>query len=564
MAEELGAGYISLLPSMRGFSAAVKKELKKALASVRGEGVEIPVTPKFDQKLLDESLKAQRRPLRVPVVLEPLHDKVRGDAGKVRVPVEIDRDSYFGSLDRVVRDRRATVHQKVKIEVDRDKTGNLFNNATDSASKAGTSIGNALLSPISGIFSSPISGLPAIILTAVAAAFAALPAAIIAGVAATAAVLAGAGLGGILVGAILLSGDAEVKKAFGGLATQVKTTLTDAVKPLKGPFLEAIGILGKSFKDATPGIKDFFKELAKSGAIQELARGLGGALKQLSDTGALKKLGEAVGPILKQLGMALPDIGNAISQLLISLSNAAPQAADFFGKLLRFAADVIRIVGGVIGWLAKRWDTLKSVVRTVFTVISDIWSGLKILGNAVVGAITANMDKVKPLADLLKRIFGDLTGKITDIPKKITAALSGAKTLLLDSGKAVVQGLIDGIKAKLGPLGNVMSAVAGLIYNYLQHSPAKYGPLSGRGNTYYSGQEIATALAAGVDSKLPTVATAAGQLAGTFSPASTLSAASAAQQPTVRFAGPDAILELLRKLVENEGGGNVQFAFGRG
>jgi hypothetical protein len=58
--------------------------------------------------------------------------------------------------------------------------------------------------------------------------------------------------------------------------------------------------------------------------------------------------------------------------------------------------------------------------------------------------------------------------------------------------------------------------MAGTIRRFLPFSPAKEGPLSGSGAPFASGQAIAGGLAAGVRSQLPSVAGAAGDLAGMF------------------------------------------------
>lgn len=562
MAEELGAGYISLLPSMRNFSKLVKAELAKSLKGVKGQGVEIPVTPVFDQKALNASLAAQKKPLRVPVELEPLRGGPGGKLKPVRVPVEVDRDAFRQSLTGLGSDSRSTIHQKVNVDVDRDFVrGQLADTFKEGGSAA------------AGLFSNGFGvSLPGLIIGAVAAVFAGPLIAAATG----AVILAGASLGAVFLGAFLLRGDADLQKGVKTLFDDVSKTLTDAAKPLKGPFLEALGIIGKAFKDIAPDVKTFFADIAKSGGIQDLARGVSGLIKSFSETGALKKLGEAIGPVLTQIGGALPDIGNAVSQFIISITK--PEVIEFVGKLLRGVADLIRFIGDAIGWLARFANRVIAIAKGIGDGLDYVMTGLKVIWNAIVGAITANMSKVKPLFDILKRAFEDLTGKIGqlpgkvsglikpvgEIPDKIKAALGNTGTMLLAAGKSVVQGLIDGIKAKFGALGNIMSNVGGIIYNHLQHSPAKYGPLAGKGNTFYSGQAIASGLVSGVESKLPTVTSAASQLAGSFAFGGTSSRAAApADAPTVAVAGDQvmqALINAMRETIRGLNGGDAVLA----
>lgn len=557
MAEEVGSGYVSLIPSMRNFSKLVKAELKKELAGVKGQSVEIPVTPKFDQKAFDESIKSQKKPLRVPVQLEPLRGGPGGKIKPVKVPVEVDRDAFQRSLTGLGNDSRSTIHQKVTVDTDRNFIrGQLADAAKEGGSSAASLFGNS--------FS---ASLPVLIIGAIAVAFGAPFIAAATG----ALILAGAALGAVFFGAFLLSGDKDLQAGVADLFKEVKGIFVDAAQPLKGPFLESLGIIKQAFKDIAPDIKTFFKDIAKSGGIQDLARGIGGFIKSFSETGALKKLGEAIGPVLTQIGMALPDIGNALSQFIITITK--PEFIEFVGKLLRGIADVIRFIGGALGWLAK----FATATRTTFT---DIWNGLKLIFNAIIGAITANMEKVKPLFDILKRAFGDLTGKIGELPGKVTGlikpigeipgkiktALGNTGTFLLQAGKNIVQGLIDGIKSKFGSLGNIASQMAGTIRGFLPFSPAKVGPLSGSGNPFHSGQVIAGDLAKGMASQLPTVQGAASQLAGAvgFGSASARAAAPA-DTPTVLVPGDrvaQVLIELLRSGIQHRNGGNVQLALG--
>jgi phage-related protein len=557
MAEELGAGYISLLPSMRNFSKLVKAELKKSLAGVKGEGVDIPVVPKFDQKALDASLAAQKKPLRVPVELEPLRGGPGGRLSPVKVPVELDRDSFRRSLTGLGNDSRSTIHQKVNVDVDRNFVRDQLAGA---ARDGGKSAASAFTSGFGADLPVLITG---IVVAALGSPFIA---------AATGAlILSGAALGALFFGAFLLRGDKDLQKGVQGLFKEVNDTLTKAAQPLKQPFLESLGIIKQAFKDIAPDIETFFKDIAKSGGIQDLARGIGGLIKSFSETGALKKLGEAIGPVLTQIGMALPDIGNALSQFIITITK--PEFIQFVGKLLRGLADVIRFVGDAIDWIVQfgtKTGEVLGYVTTGFGVMKDA-----IMGSPKAIAIVkeAIFSAARLIGEKWRELWSSASAKVTTtvstiattvkgIPAKITAALGNTGTLLLNAGRSVVQGLINGIKAKFGALGNIMSNVGGIIYNHLQHSPAKYGPLAGKGNTFYSGQAIADGLTSGVQSRLPNVTSAASQLAGSFGFGST-SRAAAPDGPVLQVVSDgtragDLLVDLLSDVLVSKYGGNVQ------
>lgn len=566
MAEEVGAGYISLLPSLRGFSKRVKAALVKEM---RGVDVTVPVNikPEIDRKDLAAQLIGKRA-LKVPVELVTKGGLggLKGLTQKVRLEPD---ESFFRKRVASLLGSRSTFTQKLKLETDVDK---------DALRRTAASSGSALGSLLSGNFGSallnPVIGIPAV----TAAALLSIPL----GAAVSAATVAGAGLSAVFLGAFLLKDDPQIRSAVTGLFAGIKATMLEAAQPLKGPFLTAIRLVGEGFRDIAPDIKDFFKTIADSGAIQELGRGFKGFLKSFAETGALKKLAETIGPVLKQLGMALPDIGNALSQFLIEVSR--PETIDAAGKIFRGLADAIRITGDIIGWLTGKFDTFVSIVSWVVERVDDTITGMNFLRTAFSGNGQALQELlgifngwiqafVQWTIDLAKKIRGGVSdavgGMITkakEMPGKILSALGNTGTLLLNAGKNIVQGLIDGIKSKFAALGNAASLMAGIISNYVPNSPAKMGPLSGSGSTYRSGQIVAEDMAAGIQSQLPTVATAASQLAGTFGMGrSSSGTAPAGSGFTIDTAGSrldQLLLEILKESIRVRNGGNVTLALG--
>ncbi len=91
----------------------------------------------------------------------------------------------------------------------------------------------------------------------------------------------------------------------------------------------------------------------------------------------------------------------------------------------------------------------------------------------------------------------------------------------------------------LGPLGNIMFGVAGVVANYIPHSPAKEGPLSGSGDPVYSGQEIVNRLAAGIEMQAPELREASSNATSNiyFAPSSIQVRANGLQPDQAREAG---------------------------
>jgi len=120
--------------------------------------------------------------------------------------------------------------------------------------------------------------------------------------------------------------------------------------------------------------------------------------------------------------------------------------------------------------LSSAWNTAKSLT-------SRAWNGIR---------------------DAVRRAIGSLLGTVRGIPGKVKGSLSGAGSWLYESGKKIIQGLINGIKNMAGGVYDAVQNVLSRARNLLPFSPAKEGPFSGKGWTLYSGRSIGEALADGI------------------------------------------------------------------
>ena len=127
-------------------------------------------------------------------------------------------------------------------------------------------------------------------------------------------------------------------------------------------------------------------------------------------------------------------------------------------------------------------------IGTVRTSLVNIISGVI---NMIAGILNGNWTQVwegfKQVVSGAVQALGGIVSGIKDI---ILGALAGAGTWLRNAGKAIIQGLIDGIMSMINAAGDAIGWVMDKISSFIPHSPAKRGPFSGRGWTTYSGQAI--------------------------------------------------------------------------
>jgi phage-related protein len=133
------------------------------------------------------------------------------------------------------------------------------------------------------------------------------------------------------------------------------------------------------------------------------------------------------------------------------------------------------------GHWGKAWDDIKQTVTQVWNAIKGfLGSAISDIENMFAGAWNALIGGVKSWGS-------DLIGYVKQIPGMILRALGDVGKMLWNAGVSIIKGLIGGITSAIGGVGHVISSVASTIKSFLPFSPAKQGPLSGKGDPYYSG-----------------------------------------------------------------------------
>lgn len=527
MAEEVGAAFVSLIPSARGFSKLAQRELKQEL---RG-GLPVKIRPEIDRSDITTMLAEGTR-VRVPVDVDVDRTQIQSSVSavtsrdRVLVDADVNATTLIGATRRAVglaQATRPTIH--VDTDVDRPGfLGRLLGRADSDGQALGQRIGGAaiggirdtLSAGVSGVLTNPIVSTLGLAIGAVIGG--ALSSAIAAGVASV--LTAGAGLGVIGLGALIAKEHPAVKAAATDLMETVKEVFTVAAQPLIRPFSEALDVLNDAAVELGPQFKEMFAAIAPS--IVPLTEGLVGFVRE--GLPGFTALVAAAEPLLSDLSTSLPLLGQYVGDFFGIVAGAGPEANRFFRDLLILLGAALKALGiGIVVW-AKFYG-------------------------AVRGAISGAINLVRTLGG------------------KIKSAVGGLGSLLYQAGRNVIQGLINGISGMLGRLGDMAGSVAGTIRNYLPFSPAKVGPLSGSGAPYRSGQAIARDLAAGMSAGQPAVRSAGDQLAGAVGTSSARSGAAMASGATLRWADTasgDRLLDALREMIAVTFGGDPDAALASG
>lgn len=161
---------------------------------------------------------------------------------------------------------------------------------------------------------------------------------------------------------------------------------------------------------------------------------------------------------------------------------------------------------GILGIVQTVWNGITSIISTVAQIIVGLISGLVDAVVGFFGNLWSNVTStVSNLWNTVTSTFSSGVNSaisfVSELPGRIMGIFADAGSWLIDSGKAIIQGLIDGIGSMIQGAVDAVGGVLGAIGNLLPHSPAKEGPFSGRGWTLYSGRSIVDALAEGAKEK---------------------------------------------------------------
>jgi hypothetical protein len=113
--------------------------------------------------------------------------------------------------------------------------------------------------------------------------------------------------------------------------------------------------------------------------------------------------------------------------------------------------------------------------------------------------------------------ISNLISTVRGIGGRIRSAVGNLASLLVNAGRNVIQGLINGITQKLGALRSKAASAASTIRNLFPFSPAKEGPLSGKGSPDLAGEKIVNMIAAGLERQLPAIRKSAARVADVIS-----------------------------------------------
>ena len=316
------------------------------------------------------------------------------------------------------------------------------------------------------------------------------------------------------------------------IGTAVMPVLQNAFALIMPLISQAISLVMQLFSALSPLISQVAAALmpaltAIGTALANLAAavlpGLAAAVQVVFSV--LQMLMPVIQTVLSVVGSIVSVVLTVVSQVIAAVINAAAVVSSVISAVLTvvsalvagvtaFIGSILAVVGGcvstvsalVAGVVNTVVSLIGSLVSSVLSAISGLVSGVasffqsivSTMSSAASSAYSAVTGAFNSMVGAVSGAVGNLMGVVSGIPGQITGFFAGAGSWLVDSGRAIIDGLVSGIQSAIGgALGAVGGAVS-QIRAFFPFSPAKTGPFSGHGYTTFSGKALMEGWAEGI------------------------------------------------------------------
>lgn len=272
--------------------------------------------------------------------------------------------------------------------------------------------------------------------------------------------------------------------------------------------------------------------------------------------GAIKAAAQAVANWF--MGTIVPSFQRAFDQLrslLNGIRNFFSTVWNAIRSAVQTAVNAVRTVISTVFNAIRSF--IQSAVNAWRAVISAAWNAILAVVRGAINSVLAVIRGIQAVIQILRSAFdrgraavatalNTLISVVRGVPGRVVSALGNLGGLLVNAGRNLISGFVRGIKDKIGDaIGAVRDGISA-IGRLLPGSPAKEGPLSGRGYVLYRGRNLVQDFAEGMldnVGKLQRASTVVARVAAPVVPSITRSAGTSAitlPRPPVPAAAPAA------------------------
>lgn len=281
----------------------------------------------------------------------------------------------------------------------------------------------------------------------------------------------------------------QMGKVFQSSFAPVGKIVSGQLLPALQPFMQACQNLGSAIMPVL------------NAAFQAFTPVLGSLVAKLTEVGAT--IMATVTPVINNMAAvvqaALPTIQAAFTTVAASIQGVIDAVFPYIQTVITSAMNVINaIITTVLAVVRGDWD---GVWNGIGNIITTVWDGIKAnvsaAINAVSGVISSVMGTTKAfwsgvwdaVKGLVSSAWNGITSAVSNgvnnvlntvkgIGGKIKGAFNGAGNWLLDAGRNIIMGLVNGIKNAIGAAVNAAKSAASNVVSAAKsalgiHSPSR-------------------------------------------------------------------------------------------
>lgn len=253
--------------------------------------------------------------------------------------------------------------------------------------------------------------------------------------------------------------------------TQLANVATTTLIPALGKIIDEIGPgLGQALTDAMPGLVALGKTIADNApamlalaqdALPAIISGLQTLIPWAIQTAAAWSNGWT-------------QITDSIDLWVGRFQNGAEQWGAFF-------ASVSAVWNGIIAAFANGGAQIGAFFSFIGAAFANGWSQISRFFASVGAAFANGAAQVGQFAGAVGAGIGRAIAFVGSLPGRVRGFFAGVGSWLVNAGRDLIGGFIDGIRDMIGGVGDAIGGVLDFAKGFFPHSPAKRGPFSGAG-----------------------------------------------------------------------------------
>lgn len=183
--------------------------------------------------------------------------------------------------------------------------------------------------------------------------------------------------------------------------------------------------------------------------------------------------------MLNAIRAALNKIRSVVSTAWNFVVNVVKTTIGVYRAVIMAGFNFIRnyinnVLNGIRVIVRAVWSAISAYIRTQINNIKSTINGIRVIITTVRNAFNSARSAVSSA-------LSNVVSLVRGLPRRVTSALGNLGSLLYSKGRSLVQGFINGIAGMIGRVRDKARSVVSAVTDFLPGSPAKEGPLSGRG-----------------------------------------------------------------------------------